>query len=84
MSHLMGHRYPDDNGLRVGRVGKTRTEVPNGFEVSLPRISLSSVYCTQDLFCLYRVARDPRFDRLPCSREHPFSPIHVFERLEAD
>ena len=76
----MGSRYSYDNGLRIGRAGKARTEVSNGSEVSLPRGWLPNpmteplTYRVMSVL-LDRVARDPRFDRLPCSREHQTSPF---------
>lgn len=87
-------RYPDDHGLRIGRVGEARTSISDGSQVSLPPASPSNLTPTVNLILIRttptlssmcglgmsRVARDPRFDRLPCSRK-PCPIIHSL-RLE--
>ena len=55
--------YTDDNGLRVGRVGKAWTQIPTSTQVSPTNLA-----GRDDKLTTGRIAKDPRFERLHCDR----------------
>ena len=70
------HRHPLHNRLRNGRTRETRSEIPNGTPVRpLPSPSFPA------LTPYRRVARDPRFERLPCAHKGTYADDCLVQRV---
>jgi Fcf1 len=71
-------RYPLHHRLRDGRVGKAGSSVSCGTSVRQEMIAMS-----RRLLIFYRVARDPRFERLRCSHTGTYADDCLVQRVTA-
>jgi len=78
--HLIerSYRYSLHYRLRYGRIGETRTKIPNSVKVCGP-YSLQEAF--SECLCVCRVARDPRFERLSCTHKGTYADDCLIERI---
>lgn len=79
------NRYPLCDRLRNGRVGKARAKVSDSITVRFAQCTHPSVHPSEQsrLILLFRVARDPRFERLPCSHQGTYADDCLVQRVTA-
>lgn len=73
-------------GLCFSGIGETRTQISNCFEVSSfdtinVRFHLSTSANALLTLSAYRIARDPRFERLPCSHKGTYADDCLVQRI---
>jgi hypothetical protein len=71
------------DGLRHGRAGKTGAEVPHRTQVRCASY-VAPVFPPNHLPNVCRVARDPRFERLPCSHQGTYADDCLVHRVTAN